>query len=297
MDFLNFEKNTNAGYYLAPRVKLGLIGLLGQQDGVRATLLTGLPGVGKTSLPRQLAAAKGIPAANVIEYLFHDWSNSDELFSGINVKEVVRGNPDGVHLDGALAVAARRSHEGETILILDELDKARDFVENILLQFLQDGIVQGATTNDGKPLIANLAHLLVFITSNGTRAHGDALLRRVLRLDVPALPDDVVRNLVIDWTNAPKGVVSTAINESKKVAEAEETYVSPQEIRRLVNHLREIKAAKLLDSVDVVREVLAMWASKSTEPGASTNVVRQAGSSLFGELNKSEIWESPNETY
>jgi MoxR-like ATPase len=193
------------GYYPALPVVAACRGLfrrrLSGMDGAQAMLLEGAPGVGKTYLGESLARLTG---GTTKIFQFHAWADSSDLFAGVNVQAAVAGNSKETLQLGVLAQVARlttgqpretplvkgeRSSGGrQVILILDEIDKAPERVEALLLDWLQSGRVPIAP---GRHLYTDLSNVIVAITSNDMRPLTDAFMRRVRRVQVPELPDTI----------------------------------------------------------------------------------------------------------
>lgn len=150
--------------------------------GARACLVEGPPGAGKTALAE---VTSQFLDAEYVYYLCHSWTGADDLFVGVDVAAAVAGEAKRVRQPGALLKAAKGTAKGPVVLVIDELDKAPERAENLLLDFLQDGKVP---VKPGVHLRANLDMLLVFITSNATRIIGEPLKRRVRRFTLATLP-------------------------------------------------------------------------------------------------------------
>lgn len=90
-------------YILRSPERVALAALARQTSGIRAALLEGPPGCGKTALAGHLAAETG---AEEIYDLLHSWSDDQTLFAGVDVAAAVAGDAAGVHRPGVLALAA-----------------------------------------------------------------------------------------------------------------------------------------------------------------------------------------------
>lgn len=199
---------------------------------VKAHLLLGAPGVGKTRAARIHSEQTG---GELVYHLLHSWSDADELFYGINVTAAVSGDTANVKQEGVLAKAARLSLTGPVTLCLDEIDKTTEATENLLLDFLQNGRVP---TAPGEQMWANLENLTVFLTTNDMRPLSDALLRRVRRSFMQPLPADQQADIIQDRTQAPKGLVTTAWKAARWNAEQEgNKYLSIDEGIGLIEEL------------------------------------------------------------
>jgi MoxR-like ATPase len=253
--------------------------LLAQQgSGARALLVTGAPGTGKTALAEHIASANGAP---FFYALLHSWSGADDLFAGINVPAAVAGDAERVHQPGVLALVAESSHKHPlVVLCLDELDKAPDSVEALLLDWLQSGRVP---VRPGEHLNTRLDRVLVVITSNGTRPHTDALLRRCRRLRMPPMPEDLRVRLAHERSGAPMGVVKLIDRACQMVARAEgNEALSLQEIAHACREAWEVAG-----SADEVAETLRAWAARTDEGAAavSTPEVRRLVAAIWGEVS------------
>ncbi len=239
--------------------------------GATALLLTGAPGVGKSALAEALAGALG---AELVVCQLHAWSDADELFVGVDVAAAVAGDAGAVRQPGVLARAAELAEEGLVVLLLDELDKAPERAEALLLDWLQSGRVPVAP---GQHLRTRLDRVLVVITSNGQRPIGDAILRRCRRVEIPPLPVAVQEQILRSWTGLPQCLVRVAWKAARACAEADGALLSLQEGRHLLGELL------LAESLAEVRLTLAGWAARGPAGQALARKLPQAAA-VWGEL-------------
>ena len=205
-------------YVIRPEEGLVLRAFRLPASSIRAALLEGPPGCGKTAFTQFLAQELG---ASYVYHLMHSWSDDQELFMGIDVASVVAGDATNVRQLGVLARAAELSQTGPVVVCLDELDKVQERTEYLLLDFLQSG---RCPLRPGVHIQAECSRLIVCCTSNGERPLADATLRRMRRVRMRPLDRDTVVRIVAEQTGVPASVCRMA---AKLAAEE----ISLQEIR------------------------------------------------------------------
>ena len=188
-------KSENSGYMIVAEMErlgytfegdklpklLNLFYRAGLQEGgmIPATILTGVPGAGKTFMAEAFAKAMG---AETIFYQCTEATNASVLIGDINPAEVVRGNPAGAVAPGAIVKICQA--EKPCVLILDEWDKGDPALDAFLLDFLQSRRIRDM---NGEMQYAPSCQVWVFLTSNEERQISDALRRRVRNWEIPRM--------------------------------------------------------------------------------------------------------------
>ena len=245
-----------------------------QERGTMAVaLLTGAPGVGKTAFAEALAESLG---GRLIYYLAHHWTSDEDLFVRLDPARVA-GIAGGIHNNmrdayrpGALLRAAIASRRAQTVLCLDEWDKAPARADALLLDFLQSGCVRGPY---GETWRANARQLMVIVTSNGMRELSEPLLRRCYRYEMTFLPQNIEADVIRKRTGVKPGVcraVVALLNEIRQAGESSpslaEAIALAHDIRDVVRgkselqaciHARLVKASKEIEVVN--RYVPVIW--------------------------------------
>lgn len=200
-DYL-LDDGTAAAFYLATAMSKPL-------------LLEGEPGVGKTTAAKTLAAVLGSPLIRLQCYeglsaaeALYDWNYQRQLLSirltearGTTIDEADLYTEDYL-LDRPILQCVRYRGPVPPVLLIDEIDRADDEFEALLLEFLGEAAI---TIPELGTLVAEQPPLVV-LTSNRSRDLHDALRRRCLYhwIDYPepARAAAIVRRTVPGATTA-----------------------------------------------------------------------------------------------
>lgn len=187
------KKFEQRGLYFDSSALRILSAVLNQRRGVKAVLIRGPPGVGKTALTRALS--------DILNASYHFFqctlgTSEDELLWRLVPSEETKSGIKLVH--GPLPIALLSSRKQKTILCLDEFDKTRPSADALLLDYLQNARV--SLRDDGrKELITGKSeNLIVFLTSNDEREFSEPLLRRVIQLKLSYLQPELVKKILAE---------------------------------------------------------------------------------------------------
>jgi MoxR-like ATPase len=236
----------------------------------KPVLIEGPPGVGKTELAKTTAQMFALPLIRLQCYegldeskALYEWKYGKQLL----YTQVLKQTVDEV-LQGAqgFAESVKRLHEfgdiffseefleprpllkalrekNGCVLLIDEVDKADQEFESLLLEMLSDYQVSIPEIGTVK---ATQAIPLVFLTSNNTREISDALKRRCLHLYIP-FPDVALEQRII---------------------EARVPHIAPELRRQLVQFVHELrdldlkKVPSISETIDWARTLLLLHADK-----------------------------------
>ncbi|MFC4247391.1 AAA family ATPase [Natribaculum luteum] len=178
-------------------------------------LVEGEPGAGKTELAKVLASSLGDELIRLqcyegltAEHALYEWNYTKQLLavqSGADPEASVFS--EDYLLERPLLRALRHDGDFPPVLLIDEIDRADDEFEALLLEVLSDfqvSVPELGTVSAERPPI-------VIVTSNRTRALSDALKRRCLYLHVE--PPSVEKETAILCRKVPQldGVVATEL--------------------------------------------------------------------------------------
>lgn len=235
----------------------------------RPLLLEGEPGVGKTAAAKVLADVLGGPLIRLqcyeglsISEALYDWNYQRQLLA-IRLAEAQGSTPaeDDLYteeylLERPILQCVRHRGDAPAVLLVDEIDRADDEFEALLLEFLGEFTVTvpelGTLTAAQRPVVV--------LTSNRSRDLHDALRRRCL----------------YHWIDYPDRERAVAILR-RTVPEASAALIErATDFVATVRGLDLDKAPGIAETIDWVSALSALGVSDLADPGAAVSLAALA---------------------
>ena len=159
---------------------------------VKALLLRGPAGVGKTSLGELLA--KYLGAELVFFQCTYGTSEEDMLYKYVPSEDTKSGIKIAL---GPIPLALEMSRSKKVVLLIDEFDKTRPSADALLLDVLQNARVSLYLEEEERIIEGKKENLIVVITSNDFREFSEPLVRRVVHVYIEPLPTIEVFKLML----------------------------------------------------------------------------------------------------
>lgn len=266
------------GYYARRGERLAAMWLsMAQNMMLRAVLLVGFPGTGKTLFGE--CFAKGRKA----DHFFipcHPWLTHEEVNQGIDVGQVAVGveNAEAAYLDGQLLRAVKASHRHDVVVTLDEVEKAGSRFYALILDFLQHGRVPDARHHMHQ---ADLRRMFVVLTANEEGDIPEAVKRRCFRVTMEFLPESVEADVLKKTTGAPTPACRLVVRMANAVRSKGESKPSLQELREL------LRARDLMTSAEDAESLLDAFLVKDPKDRqAIEKEIKSPGAVLYGECKR-----------
>jgi nitric oxide reductase NorQ protein len=267
------------GYYARTGEALAARWIVRTVNALRAVLLVGAPGTGKTFFADCLA--RGIDAMQFFVPC-HPWLSSEEMQQGVDIGRVAVGvnNAEDAYLDGQLLRAIRATAQKKVVLVLDEVEKAGSRFYPLILDFLQNGRVPDARH---KMHQADLKNLHVVLTANEEGDIPEAVKRRCFRVQMEFLPPQVETDVLRKATGAPGGACRLLVRMANAVREKGESKPSLQELKYL------LEARELVSSIRETDALIAAFLVKEEKDSTALSAaVKSPGAALYGEFCRAQ---------
>jgi MoxR-like ATPase len=263
------------GYHARRGELLAAKVLAAVSNAVRAALLVGAPGTGKTFFADCFARGRG---AEQVFIPCHPWLTAEEMQQGIDIGQVAVGvsHADEAYLDGQLLRAVKASHHREIVVTLDEVEKAGSRFYALLLDFLQHGRVPDARH---KMHQGNLRHLFIVLTANEEGDIPEAVKRRCFRVTMEFLPENVETDVLRKSTGAPAAACRLVVRMANAIRTKGESKPSLQELRQLLQ-ARELVS----DSAEADALIDGFLVKDPKDRKAVEAVTKNPGAVLYGEF-------------
>lgn len=197
------RKLAEVNYHCLPYLALQVSLLLNSpSEGVRALLLEGPPGCGKSFLAKSLAKVTGAELMCLSCYAGMNTQHLIEQPSSLGIASAMASKKalrreELVNL-GILSRAFLKSQSQPVILLIDEIDKVERAIDTFFLGPIQDGTIYPESR---APIDANTDNLLLIFTKNFERELNDALLRRVHPVTMTFLNAELEQRILSEHCN------------------------------------------------------------------------------------------------
>jgi len=189
--------------------------------------------------------------------------------------------------NGVLYQAIEESHKHKTIFILDEIDKANEEVDVLLLDFIQNGRVSDPSFG---VKYANRKNLIFVMTSNEERELNKALPRRIRKVRM-LYPTAEQQFKIIEMKSAPI-IKRLGEHRIKNIIKISEAYRKKQPIIKsnpysIYRSINDIDALIAKQSADSILNTLYSWFSHKEEDKKLLNKLKIDNLSIKKFIEKS----------
>jgi MoxR-like ATPase len=265
------------GYHARRRESLAAKLLALVTDTVRAALLVGAPGTGKTFFAE--CFARGRKAKHYF-IPCHPWLTNEEVNQGVDIGKVAVGvaHADEAYLDGQLLRAVKATAHHDVVITLDEVEKAGSRFYPLILDFLQHGRVPDARHHMHH---ADLKRLFIVLTANEETDLPEAVKRRCFRVIMEFLPEHIEVDVLRKSTGAPGGACRLAVRMANAIRTRGESKPSLQELRELLRSRVLVESAADTDAL-----IDGFLVKDPKDRAAIEREIRSPGAVLFGEFGR-----------